>query len=152
MAGAPQSLNPELALRGLRAVRPRDRFAPGLATAVALHTAFAAAILGWAWFTHKGQSWGDSSATNGAIQATMTNSLPLPPRQPTNPDNVLATEAPSPAPVAPKPRTVEVPRPDAIPIPVTRTQEARPHRGKIHTSAPAAPAARKARAPQSPHR
>ena len=44
--------------------------------------------------SHSGQNWGDASATAGAIQATMVSALPLPPKAPTDQDNVLATENP----------------------------------------------------------
>jgi protein TonB len=52
----------------------------------------------------------------------MVDAIPLPPKQPTNLQNVLATEAPSPAPIAPAPRTVEAPKPNAIDIPVKPTK------------------------------
>ncbi len=47
----------------------------------------------------------------------MVNSLPLPPRQPTNADNVLASEAPSAAPPIAKEKTVPPPDPAALAIP-----------------------------------
>jgi protein TonB len=55
----------------------------------------------------------------------MVSALPLPPKQPPNPDNVLATETPSPAPVTAKPKTVEAPRPDAIPVPTVTPKTAK---------------------------
>jgi protein TonB len=94
-----------------------DPIGPGFAGAFLLHAIAGALIVGWAVFTHTGKSWGDSSNTAGTIQATAVSSLPLPPKQPPNPDNVLATETPSPAPVTPKPKAIEVPHPDAIPVP-----------------------------------
>jgi protein TonB len=96
----------------------RDPIGGGFAVALAFHVAAVATIFGWAYLAHSGQNWGDSTATNSSIQATMVDALPLPPKQTTNPDNVLATEQPSPAPIAPAPKTVEVPKPDAIDIPV----------------------------------
>jgi protein TonB len=53
----------------------------------------------------------------------MVNSIPLPPKAPTNPDNVLATDAPNPAPIQPQPRTVEAPKPEDVPV---LTKTARP--------------------------
>ena len=47
----------------------------------------------------------------------MVSGLPLPPKVPADPKNVLATDTPSVAPVTPQPKTVAVPHPDAIPIP-----------------------------------
>ena len=134
MAGAPNSLSPDLSLRGLHGTRP-EKFGGGLASAVLLHSAIFGAIIGWAWYSHRGQNWGDIAASNSAIQATMVNALPLPPRQPTNDQNVLATEAPSPAPVAPTPRTIEAPKPDAIPIP-TKTLPKQPPQAEKNTPPP----------------
>jgi len=99
-----------------------DRLGESFAGAFALHGAADALILGWAYVSHSGKTWGDNSVTSGSIQATMVNALPLPPKQPVDADNVLATEAPSPAPIAPTPHTVEAPRPDAIEVPVTPTK------------------------------
>ncbi|HEX9198885.1 MAG TPA: TonB family protein [Acidobacteriaceae bacterium] len=115
----------EITTRGSGVARMNDQFGGGIASSFALHAAFAALLAGWAWFSHTGQNWGDSSSTAGAIQATMVNDIPLPPKQPMNPDNVLATETPSPAPVAPTPKTVEVPKPDAIPIPIKPAKPAK---------------------------
>lgn len=97
----------------------------GFAGSFLLHGAAAALLLGWAWISHSGQNWGSASATAGAIQATMVTAIPLPPKQPTSQDNVLATDAPSPAPIAPAKHTIEVPRPDAIPIPLKPTRPAK---------------------------
>ncbi|MDP9049732.1 MAG: TonB family protein [Acidobacteriota bacterium] len=94
-----------------------DPIGPGFAGAFLLHAIAAGLIVSWAWFSHTGRSWGNSSNNAGSIQATMVASLPLPPKATPNPDNVLATETPSPAPVTPKPKAVEVPHPDAIPVP-----------------------------------
>ena len=138
MAGAPQSFSPTIALRSFRPAAP-EKFRTWLGGAIALHLAIAAALIFWAWIQGRSQNWGDASATNGAIQATMVNSLPLPPRQPTNTQNVLATEAPSPAPVEAKPRTVEIPKPDAIPIPVPTPKKPVPQAEKNTPPPPAHP-------------
>jgi protein TonB len=108
-----------------RTPTPNGELGPGLTGSFLLHAAAAALLLGWGLLHHSGQNWGDASATAGAIQATMVNAIPLPPKQPTNQDNVLATESPSPAPVAPAPKTVETPKPDAIPIAAAPTKPAK---------------------------
>ena len=84
---------------------------------LALHGAVAALMVGLAWYTHRGHSWGENSATAGAIQATMVSSLPLPPKQRELDTGVLTSEAPSPAPVTTKQETIEAPKPDEIPLP-----------------------------------
>lgn len=100
-----------------------DRLRVNFAGAVTLHCALFALIFGWGYLTHSnGARWGGNDPSQGAIQATMVNALPLPSRQPVNPDNVLTSEKPTPAPVEAKPRTEEVPRPDAIPVPIKPTK------------------------------
>jgi protein TonB len=113
----------QIQVRSSNGLSPRgDEFGGGFAGALTLHVAVAGALIGWAYLTHTGKSWGDSTANAGSIQATMVNAIPLPPKQPMNTENVLATEAPTPAPIQPAPHTVEVPKPDAIPIPVKPTK------------------------------
>ena len=102
-----------------------DKLGGGFAGSFVLHGAAAALLLSWAWLSHSGQNWGEASSTAGAIQATMVSAIPLPPKQPTNADNVLATDTPSPAPIAPTPKTIEAPRPEAIPIPLKPTKPAK---------------------------
>jgi protein TonB len=82
-----------------------------------LHSVVAAAVLGAAYFNNRGRNWGESSATAGAIQATMVASLPLPPRQRDLDTGVLASEAPSPAPVTTKEETIPPPKAEEIPLP-----------------------------------
>lgn len=125
MAGTPQPVPPTLDLRGMRIGVPRDRIGGGFASALALHTAVAAALIGGAFFTHHGQSWGDATANAGAIEATMVNSLPLPPRQPMDEHNVLATENPSPAPIAAAPPTAAAIRPEDLAI-LAKTSKKQP--------------------------
>jgi protein TonB len=104
-------------------IAPSDgRFVGGYVGSFALHAAVAALVLGCAWLFH-GQSWGNAGGTSGAVQASMVDALPLPPKQAINPDNVLATDAPSPAPITSTAHTVEAPQPDAIAIP---TKSAKP--------------------------
>jgi periplasmic protein TonB len=93
-----------------------DPFGGGFAGSFLLHAILGSLLVSWAWFSHAGKTWGNSSATAGAIQASMVSSLPLPPKAPPNPDNVLATETPSPAPAAPAPKTVEAPRPETAKV------------------------------------
>ena len=88
-------------------------------------SAAVALLVGWVYLAHPGQNWGDASATAGAIPATMVNAIPLPPKQPTDQDNILATDTPSPAPVIPASQTVETPKADAIPIPVKPSKPAK---------------------------
>ena len=102
---------------------PEERLGGGLAGAVLLHALVGLSLVGAAWFTHSSQSWGDSSKNTTAIQATMVSSIPLPQKQPINPQNVLATETPSPAPVTVQPKTVEAPKLDAIPIPTKQPKK-----------------------------
>jgi protein TonB len=91
-----------------------EQIGGSLAGSFALHGAVVGILLVWAYLFHSGKNWGDSASTAGAIQATMVNTIPLPPRAPTDPDNVLATDAPNPAPIAPAPRTVEAPKPEDV--------------------------------------
>src|SRR5215831_19407601 len=91
---------------------------------IALHVAVAALMAGLAWFHHRGHSWGENSATAGAIQATMVSSIPLPPKQRELDTGVLTSEAPSPAPVTTKEKTEPTPKPDEVPIPEKITKPA----------------------------
>ena len=94
-----------------------DQLGGGFMGSFMLHAALLLLLLSWAWIFHSGSNWGDSGATSGAIQATMVDAIPLPPRQPMDTNNVLATDAPSPAPITSTAHTVDVPQPDAIAIP-----------------------------------
>jgi protein TonB len=99
-----------------RSALPNEQIGGGLAGSFALHGTLVALLIAWAYLLHSGQNWGNSAANAGAIQATMVNSIPLPPKAPTNPDNVLATDAPNQAPIQPQPRTVEAPKPEDVPV------------------------------------
>jgi protein TonB len=114
-----------LKIRSATIEAPSDQFGGGIAGAFALHVGVVGLIVGWAWVFHSGKSWGDSNSTAGAVQATMVSDIPLPPKAPMNPDNVLATEAPSSAPITATTKTVEAPRPDAVPI---ETKTAKPEK------------------------
>jgi len=108
----------QISTRALDIAHGNDRLGSGFAGSFLLHIAIAALLLCWAWLINSGRNWGQAGATSGAIQATMVASLPFPSTQPPNPNNVLATETPSPAPITSKEHTVEVPQPNAVPIPV----------------------------------
>jgi protein TonB len=112
-----------LTTRALNIALNGDKFGGGFMGSFALHAAFIALLLSWAWIFHSGQNWGDASGSSGSIQATMVADIPLPPKLPMDSNNVLATDNPSLAPVTPAPKTVEVPQPNAIAIP---TRSAKP--------------------------
>ncbi|HUD22479.1 MAG TPA: TonB family protein [Acidobacteriaceae bacterium] len=107
----------QISTRALDITHGDHRLGGGFAGSVLFHIALAALLLGWAWLLHSGQNWGEAGASSGAIQATMVADVPLPPKQPMDPNNVLATDSPSPAPITSKAKAVEVPQPDAIAIP-----------------------------------
>ena len=88
-----------------------------LVGSVILHALIAALVIVSAFVFHRGSNWGENASQAGAIQATMVNSLPLPPKQPTNDQNVLTSETPSPAPVQTKEQTQPPPKPDELAIP-----------------------------------
>ena len=115
----------EIITRSSSIAGPNDQFGGGLTGSFLLHAAAVALLVGWVYLAHPGQNWGDASATAGAIPATMVNAIPLPPKQPTDQDNILATDTPSPAPVIPASQTVETPKSDAIPIPVKPSKPAK---------------------------
>jgi len=103
---------------------PTDPFAGGFAGSLALHALLIAFALTSGFLFHHGNNWG-SGNTSGAISATLVNSIPLPPKEFTDRNSVLATDTPSPAPTPPTPKSVVVPKPDAIPIPVKSTKPAK---------------------------
>jgi protein TonB len=104
-----------------------DRLGGDIAGSFVLHaTVVGLAILaGWWYHAHSGANWGDNAATAGAIPATMVDALPLPPKPPSDQQSILASDTSSPAPVAPAPKTIEAPQPQAIPIPVKPTTPAK---------------------------
>ena len=125
----------QIATRAINIAHGDDRLGGGFAGSLLLHVSLTALVLCWAWFLHSGQNWGEAGATSGAIQATMVADIPLPPKQPMDSNNVLATDNPSPAPITSKAHTVEAPPPDAIAIP---TKSAKPLK-TADKSAPAPP-------------
>ena len=110
-------MEPRITTRALTVTRRDDALGGGLVSSFALHAAFVALLFVSAWIaTRTGKSWGDSAAVSSAIQATMVNQIPLPPKPETNQDSILASDNASPAPVTPTAHTVEAPKPDAVPI------------------------------------
>jgi protein TonB len=97
---------------------------------LALHGAIAALMVGLAWFSHRGHSWGENSATAGAIQATMVSSLPLPPKQRELDTGVLTSEAPKPD---------EIPLPEKKVKPIKQAPEPTPAPPKHPQPAPTQP-------------
>lgn len=99
--------------------------------AVALHAGVVGGLLGWALVSNlHSPHWGDKDPTAGSIQASMVNALPLPPRQRTVDNAVLASDKTSAAPTPPPPTPIPAkaaapappkaappPRPDEILIP-----------------------------------
>jgi periplasmic protein TonB len=95
-----------------------DNFGGNFVGALMLHGLVVAVILGWAFiFRTHGLNWGEQASNAGAIQATMVASLPLPPTQRTLDTGVLTSEAPSPAPVITKEKTIPPPDPKELAIP-----------------------------------
>ena len=69
------------------------------------------------WSNRHHERFGDAVEKQGAVQATMVSSLPLPPRVKPQEDNVLASETPS---VVPPPKVEKAeppPEPKAVPVP-----------------------------------
>jgi protein TonB len=101
---------------------PQDHLRGNLAGSLVLHAALFGGIFAWAFFAARGARWGEVGDTAGAVQATMVSAIPLPPKQPVNPDNVLTPEKPSPAPPETKEKTEAAPDPKAIAIPDKATK------------------------------
>lgn len=98
-----------------------EKTGASVATSLVLHGVVLGVIVGaGALFHPKGESWGSSEAQPSAIQATMVNTIPLPPKVPPKEDNVLASETPSPAPIETKDKAEEAPSPKDIPIVVKK--------------------------------
>ena len=119
-----------------------------------LHAVLLGGLLGSAFVFHKsGESWGDKTDVSGAVQATMVNSVPLPPKvQPTT-DNVLASESPSEVPPPPKPAAEPPPKPTDIPVVVKQPDKKQPQgRGDACSEAGGTSAANQAAARQGCHR
>jgi len=82
---------------------------------VALHAAlFALALFGYLIPSSRGESWGSTAGSGGAMSATLVSSIPLP-SPPVETQNVLANESKGLAQSQPKENPKEEPK--AIPIP-----------------------------------
>ena len=104
---------PVLEQRGADAAATKRTFGASLL----LHGIVLGGLFGSAFLFHKnGEAWGDKADIAGAVQATMVNSIPLPPRVQPKQDSVLASEQPSPAPPPPAPKAEPPPKPTDIPI------------------------------------
>ncbi len=88
-----------------------------LLVSLALHALVFGSLFAFAHLHPPAKPWGQDQATAGAIQATMVNALPLPPRQRTLENAVLPSEKPSPAPIVAKERTEPPPKPNEVAIP-----------------------------------
>ena len=119
-------------------VQAAGQLGGGFARSFVLHAVIALSLVVWAYFSRPGEKWGAENATAGAIQATMVSAIPLPPKVPTDQNNVLATEHPSIAPAPPAPLTAQIPKPDAIPIP-TRQIKVPPVQKPAEKTTPAPP-------------
>jgi periplasmic protein TonB len=91
-----------------------DPWGPNLARSAALHVGVTLAILGYAWFAHggRGSNWG-AGGGGSSMGVTLVSNIPLP-ANPTQTQNVLATESKGVSHSQPKPQVEE---PTAIPIP-----------------------------------
>lgn len=88
---------------------------------------------------HKqGDRWGEHSPTEGAVQASMVDSIPLPQKVQPNTNNVLASENPSVAPPPPKPEAEPLVRPEDLAILAKKPQKTPPPRPN-QTPSPAPP-------------
>ncbi len=94
----------------------RESVSRGFVASILLHAIIGGGLIGYAYVHFASRhNWGDQNPLAGSIQATMVNSLPLPPRQLTKEDAVLTSEKPSIAPTPPPP-TPEPPKSKAEPV------------------------------------
>jgi protein TonB len=130
-------------------IRPAggDKFGGGLTLAIFLHVALAAALVTTAFINpFKLDRWGGHESSEGAIQASIIDALPLPPKAPPVDKSVLVqpdvTPAPAPPPkeamatppketdllikgkTAPKTAKIETPMPPKHPQPTPETTKA----------------------------
>src|SRR5947207_11535093 len=91
-----------------------DRWGRNLGRSAMLHIGVTVAIIGYAWFAHsgRGSSWG-AGGGGSAMGVTLVSNVPLP-ANPTQTQNVLATESKGVSKSQPKPVVEEK---EAIPIP-----------------------------------
>ncbi len=99
-----------------------DPFGRAALNSLLLHLGIVGSIALYLFLLAKihGNTWGNNSTTEGAIQATMVTSapaIPLPRDEVKQTDSVLATETPSPAPAPPAPKAPAAEPDHSIPIP-----------------------------------
>jgi protein TonB len=82
---------------------PTERLSRGLGLAIGLHVLVFGGIIVAAIVANHQHRWGEQDPMAGAIQASMVNALPLPPRVPVVDKAVLASETPNIAPTRPPP-------------------------------------------------
>jgi periplasmic protein TonB len=88
-----------------------------LAGSLLLHMAVVGLLAAWAFLgPSRGERWGENASTAGAIQASMVSALPLPPTQRYLEKGMLASDAPSPAPVTAKEVIQPPPKADEVPV------------------------------------
>ncbi len=105
----------------------REKVGTGLALALTLHAVVFAALFLAAYLSHKaGIHWGERDPLAGAMQVSAVSSLPLPPRQRFQPDQVLTSDKPSIAPTPPTPAPSE-PKPKPLPAPPLAVPPPRPN-------------------------
>ncbi|MBW8747231.1 MAG: energy transducer TonB [Acidobacteria bacterium] len=95
-----------------------DPLGGNFAGSAIVHALVLGGVVAAGFLVHRGSSWGAATAQAGAIQATMVTAIPLPATQRFDKDQVLTSDAPSPAPKEPTPQTIAPPKPDEVPIPV----------------------------------
>ena len=112
-----------------------DRFGSGLAQAVILHIAIAAAIVGFAFFEQEhNPHWGENASSVGAIQASMVSAIPLPAKVAPVKESVLAPDETSIAP-APPPKEAAAPPPKDTDV-LIKSKTAPPKVAPVPTTAP----------------
>jgi len=112
-------------------VETQENVSRGFVFALAGHAVVIVGLIVFTWISHHlDPHWGEADPTVGSIQASMVNSLPLPPKQRFKEDSVLTSEKPSIAPTPPpptpapptkaapvKPKAEPPPKPNEILIP-----------------------------------
>jgi TolB protein len=130
--------------------RPRRPVRRRIGRLIPAARASGALLVGWAYLSHAGQNWGNAAPPPEPSRPPWSARIPLPPKQPTDPDNVLATDTPSPAPVTPAPKPSSTPA-RRNPHP-GQAHQAREARRQDHAAAAAASPARQGRPQQGPDR
>ncbi|HEY9137616.1 MAG TPA: energy transducer TonB [Terriglobus sp.] len=120
--------------------RTQQRTKQNFVVSLVLHGVVIGGVLAAGYvFQNHGEKWGDKADVASAVQATMVNSLPLPPRVQPKDDNVLASENPSEAPPPSTPAAEPPPKPTDIPIPVKQPDKKQPPPKVAEKPAPTPP-------------